>query len=61
MELILLGVVVILCALFAQTLLIPIHVTNSFHLPLPLWLGSVQTWLGLGFVLFLGSWFLGDR
>lgn len=61
MELALLGIVVVFCALFAQTLLIPIHLTNSLHLPLPLWLGSVQGWLGLAVVLFLGSWLLGDR
>jgi len=57
----LLGVVVLICSFFAQTLLLPLHIVNAFHLPLPLWLGTVQTWLGLGVVLFISSWLMGDR
>jgi hypothetical protein len=61
MELGLFGLVVVVCALFAQTLLVPIHIINGVHLPLPLWLGSVQTWFTVGAVLWLSAWLMGDR
>ncbi len=61
MELGLLALAVVVCALFAQTLLVPVHVLNGVHLPLPLWLGSVQTWVTVGVVLWVSAWLLGDR
>lgn len=57
----LLGLAVIVCALFAQTLLLPVHALNGLHLPLPLWLGSVQTWVTVGVGLWVSAWLLGDR
>lgn len=60
MELAMLGLLVLICASFAQSLLVPLHVANAVHLTLPLWLSSVQSWIGLGLVLFLGAWLISD-
>lgn len=60
-ELSLLLLLVIICGVFVQALLLPFNLINSLQLPLPLWLGTVETWLGLGLILFLGAWLLGDR
>lgn len=56
-----LGLLVLLSAILSQTLLFPVSVVDSFHLPLPFWFGHLSTWVGIGVLLLIGAWLLGDR
>ncbi|MDX2242142.1 MAG: hypothetical protein NW224_15765 [Leptolyngbyaceae cyanobacterium bins.302] len=56
-----LGLFVLLSAILAQMLLFPVSVVDSFHLPIPLWFGHLSGWVGLGILLVVGAWLLGDR
>ena len=60
LELSLLGLLVGFCVIVTQFLLIPFSIADSFQLPIPLWLGNLQSWIWLGIVLWIGAWLLGD-
>jgi hypothetical protein len=56
-----LGFLVVICVVVTQLLLIPLNLASAFHLPHLLWLDSLPTWFGIGIVLGVGAWIVGDR
>jgi len=55
-----LGLLVLLCIGFTQTLFLPFSLLSWVHLPNGLWFSNLQNWLGLTTVLCLTAWLIDD-